>query len=225
LVQSCECVPNLHYLVASDGIGDIVYLLDDRISVAFTSPKFLFSPNSVLERKCTDSTYNGCDLLLTSEWGMGIHNILDTSSYFPSNESLNGFFAKISEQERFDVTRVALMVRPQYHVTPSTASLGYCYFQTSSFSAGSNSSLKSYCSGFYSLSSISENAETGNEGKDKYSILLSPTKETKAGCDINPYITYERYLNQSTMPLVDIGHNAVSSPESHFAFDRRWSPM
>jgi hypothetical protein len=219
LVQSCECVPNLHYLVASDGIGDIVYLLDDRISVAFTSPKFLFSPNSVLERKCTDSTYNGCDLLLTSEWGMGIHNILDTSSYFPSNESLNGFFAKISEQERFDVTRVALMVRPQYHVTPSTASLGYCYFQTSSFSTGSNSSLKSYCSGFYSLSSISENAETGNEGKDKYSILLSPTKETKAGCDINPYRTYARYLNQSTMPLVDIGHNAVSCPESHFAFD------
>jgi hypothetical protein len=80
LVQSCKCVPNLHYLVASDGIGDIVSLLDDRILVAFTSPKFLFYPNSVLERKCTDSTYNGCDLLLTSEWGTGIHNILDTSS-------------------------------------------------------------------------------------------------------------------------------------------------
>jgi hypothetical protein len=219
LVHSYNCVPNLHYLEAPDGIGDIVSLLDGRLSVAFTSPKFSFFPNSVLERKCTDSTYNGCDLLLTSEWGLGIHNILDTNRCFPSNESPNVFFAKIFAQESFDVTRVALMVRPQFHVTPSTASLGYSYFQTSSFSTGLNSSIKSYCSGFYSLSSISD--ETGNERKDKCFILLSPTKETKAGCDINPYRAYEIYLNQSTMPLVDIGHNAVSSPESHVAFDNR----
>jgi hypothetical protein len=221
-LQSFDREPNLHYLSASDGVGDIVTLLDDRLSVAFTSPQFSFTPDSVLESKCKASTYKGCDVLLTSEWGFGIHSILDTSNYFPANDRPDVFFGKLYAQERFDVARVALMVQPRYHITPSTASLGYCHFRTSSFMTSSTSSMSNCCNGFYSLSSRGASTEKKNRGKDKYCIVITPVKEPKANPDFNPYRAYALYLEKSSMPVsYHYSHDSDNSHHSNTAYDHQ----
>jgi hypothetical protein len=222
---------NLHHLSASDGVGDLVSLLDNRLSVAFTSPKFSFHPESILERKCKDSEYKGCDILITSEWGKGINSILDITQYFQdrddSDEGPDAFFGKLFAQESFDVARVALLVQPHHHITPSTAPLGYCYFQTSCFTTelSSFSPINHCCKGFHSLSCCGPSTEKRNNGKDTYSIVITPGNVTEAGGELrpknNPYRTYAMYLeNSSKVPVAKkSGTDLDHSQYADTAFD------
>ena len=174
--------PNLYQLTGDGSTADMVCLplplqsAEDKpprtqLTIGFLHPNIRL-PCLTFQNKAKHSSFLGCDVLISSEWGQGISSALSAPDRL--------FMDAIGDVGTYDVAELVAMSRARYHLAPGPlvpvadgdapapmqsrflASLPYAYPPTSSQSAHSKGS---HAGRFLALGSVTDPTKAKQLGK------------------------------------------------------------
>ena len=142
--------PNLYQLQNQADIISVPLPKRPSLTVGYCRPNIRLGPScSAFQEKAKHTSFLGCDIFLSSEWGQGIEKLCGET-----------------EEGSYDVAELAAMCRPRYHLAPGlvdsetmlhkfVASPPYRY----------NSNISSHAGRFLALGHVTSPAEAKQLGK------------------------------------------------------------
>eukprot|EP00956_Cyclotella_meneghiniana_P005352 scaffold6753_cov36-Cyclotella_meneghiniana.AAC.2 len=117
------------------------------------------------KEKVRHTSYIGCDVLLSSEWGQGMERTLCNNNHHHHDVGVSQLF----QEGSYDVAELVAMSRPRYHIAPGQEKEGLAVFAASPpyryTSSSSSSSLSSHAGRFLALGHVTSPSQAKSLGK------------------------------------------------------------
>eukprot|EP00956_Cyclotella_meneghiniana_P005353 scaffold6753_cov36-Cyclotella_meneghiniana.AAC.3 len=182
------------------------------------------------KQKVRHTSYIGCDVLLSSEWGQGMERTLCNNNHHHDHVGASQLF----QEGSYDVAELVAMSRPRYHVAPGQENEGLAVFAASPpyryISSSSSSSSSSHAGRFLALGQVTSPSQAKSLGKAyKYihAVGITPlaymnenerirAREDGVVVD-NPYTddSYQMVSNNSTTSNNNTTTATVTSMDHH----------